>query len=157
MELEEFIEIFWLLVTLTQESSIWLQPTIILFYECFVFSRREESIFILLIECLEENHLRIIYTLIISYRLGIKLCFLCLVFLLLRSSQATHLLNIDIYWMQCEDRNGIVWIGVEVIMTQSGIIDRQCLNHLLTRHSSPICHFLQVLEFTDTKSLLSTQ
>ena len=42
-------------------------------------------------------------------------------------------------------------------MTQGGIVDREGLDHLLTRCGSPIGHFLEVLELTYTESFGTTE
>ena len=112
MELEELIEILRLTVTLSQESSVRLEPFFILLLKCFVFRRTEEGLFVLLVEGLEEYHLRVINVLIVSEGEGIEFSLLRLVFLLLRRRQTTHLLNIDIDRMEGEDGNSVVRIAI---------------------------------------------
>ena len=42
-------------------------------------------------------------------------------------------------------------------MAQRGIVDRQRLNHLLSRSRSPVSHLLQVLKLTDTEPFFASQ
>ena len=157
MELEVFIEFFRLFVAFAQELGIGLQPSGVLCFECLVFVGSEERILVLLEEGFEEDHLRVVYILVVRDAQSIEFGFLCLIFLLLRRREFAHFLDIDVYRMEGKDGNGVVWITVEVIMTQRGIVDRQGLDHLLTCSSSPVRHFLEVLELTDTESFFGTQ
>ena len=59
--------------------------------------------------------------------------------------------------MESKDGDSVVRIRIEVVMTQRRIVDRQGLNHLLTGSRSPIGHFLEVLELTDTEAFGATQ
>ena len=157
MELQEFIEVLRLFVALCQECSIRLQPLLVLCLKRLVFLAAEERILILLIQRLEEHHLSVIYVLIVRKIQGVESRLLRVVFLLLCRSQTTHLFDIDVYRVQCKHAHRIIRIAVEVIMTQRRIVDRQGLNHLLPRSRSPVCHFLQVLELTNTEAFFATQ
>ena len=157
MELQEIVVLLRLLVALVEELGIGLQPLAVLLKERLVLLGGEEGILVLLEERLEEDGLGVIDVLVIGDLEGVELRLLCLVFLLLRRRQATHLLDIDIYRMEREDGNSVVRITVEVIMTERGIVDRQGLDHLLARSRSPVCHLLEVLELTDTEALLRTE
>ena len=157
MELEELIEVFRLFVALCQESSVRLEPTVVLLNERLVLLGREQRVLILLVQRLEEHHLRVIDVLVVRDRQGIESGFLRFVFLLLRRRQTAHRLDIDVYRMERKDRNGIVRITVEVVMTERGIVDRQRLDHLLAGSCSPVCHLLEILELTDTETFFRTQ
>ena len=157
MELQELIEILGLLVTLCQESGVRLQPSIVFLDKRFIFRAGKEGIFVLLVQRLEEHHFLVIHILIVRKSEGVQLRFLRFVFLLLRRRQLTHLLDIDIYRMEGKDGNGVIGITIQIVMTKGGIIDRQCLDHLLTRSRSPVRHFLEVLELTNTESFVATK
>ena len=157
MELQKLIKVFRLLVAFRQESGIRLQPTVVLCDKGLIFLAAKERIFVLLVQRLEEYHLCVIDVLIVRKSQRIEGRFLCLVFLLLRRRQTTHLLDIDIDRMKCKHAHSVIRIAIEVIMTQRRIIDRQRLDHLLPRSRSPVCHLLQVLELTDTEAFFATQ
>ena len=59
--------------------------------------------------------------------------------------------------MKRKYRHGIVRIAVQVIVPQRRIVDRQRLNHLLTRSRSPVRHLLQILELTDSETFFRPQ
>ena len=97
MELQELIVILRLFVTLAQELGVRLQPFAVLLLKRLVFLAAEQRIFVLLVQCFEENSLGVINTLVVGYLLLVELFLLRLVFLLLRRRQAAHLLYIYIY------------------------------------------------------------
>ena len=157
MELEELIEIFRLFVAFAQELGILLEPCMVFLLESFVFRAAEECVLVLFVEGFEEDHLRVIHVLVIREGFCVKLRFLRLIFLLHCRRQTSHSLDIDIYRMERKDRNGVVRITVAVVMTECSIVDRQCLNHLLTRSSRPFRQQFEILEFTDTESRFATE
>ena len=157
VELKVFIEFFRLFVAFAQEGCVGLQPSTVLRLKSLVFIGSEERILVLLEEGFEEDHLCVIDILIVGDAQGVEFCFLRIIFLFLRRREFAHFLDIDVYRVESKDGNGVIWITVKVVMAERGIVDRQGLDHLLTRCRRPICHFLEVLEFTDTESFFAAQ
>ena len=157
MELQEVVQTCGLLVTLGQERCIGLQPAFVLLEERLELLAREARYAICFVQRLKVLHLLVIHALVVGNRLLVELLLRCLIFLLQGRCQASHLLNVDVYGMQREHRNGVVWIRVAVGVRQRRVVDRQGLDHLLTRQSCPVGKLLQVLELTYTEPVLRTQ
>ena len=82
VELQEVVQAFLLFVALGEEGGVRLQPAFVLLEERLVLGTGETGVAVGLIECLEVDHLLVIYALVVGYRLGVELLFGSLVLLL---------------------------------------------------------------------------
>ena len=154
VELEVAVEVLRLLVAFGHKLRIWKEPSLVGSEESIVFIRSKELGFVGLVERFEVLHLLVVNALVVSDSLGVELLLGLAVLLELGRSEGAHLLDIEVDWVEGKDTDCVVWIRVEVVVTEGGVIDWEGLDHLLTCSDSPVSEEFEVLVLTNTKAVL---
>ena len=145
-------------ISIEAEAGIGLQPLAVVIDELLIGSTTFDGGTLLLEDSLQITHLGLHHAFIVYLWQGIQ--FLAQRFVLRFQSlilQGWQLTQIGILRMQGIDADRVVGIRVLPGMSDSSIVDRQYLQHVLTRLGTPVYNHPQVAEVSYAEAPLTTQ